>query len=199
MEARNPSDEQRSESFVTLGLVFYGLLAAAGIIWRLGFYGEPILYADAAGEALGLSLVRDVLVGGFAAAVLIGFSDWTTRHTVWGDQLARSMAPVLGKLSVPNAILLALASGFAEEVFFRGALQPRVGWVLASLLFGCVHFVPRREFLPWTGFAIGAGFVFGGLFVWTGNLVAPMVAHIVVNAVNLPLLVRRYGEPDDPV
>ena len=133
-----------------------------------------------------------------AAAALIAVSDWTTRKTAWGDELARSMAEALGSLSVPNAILLAFASGLAEELFFRGALQPRVGWVLASLLFGCVHFVPRREFLPWTGFAIGAGFLFGALFVWTGNLVAPVVAHIVVNGVNLPRLVSRYG-PTKPV
>ena len=107
------------------------------------------------------------------------------------------MARALGPLSVSNAVLLALVSGFAEEVFFRGALQPRVGWLLASLLFGCVHFVPRREFLPWTGFAIGAGLLFGALFVWTGNLLAPVTAHVVVNGVNLPRLVRRYG-PAEP-
>ncbi len=131
-----------------------------------------------------------------SARLLIGLSDWTTRVTRWGDALARALAEALGPLSLPDALLLAAASGFAEELFFRGALQPRVGWLLASLLFGCVHFVPRREFLPWTVFAVGAGFLFGGLFLWTGNLVAPIVAHAVVNGVNLPLLVRRYGRPE---
>ncbi len=185
-------------SFVQLGLVFYGVLAAAGIVWRIGFYDEPILFASAAAQADGLSLGRDLAIGVATAAALIAVSDWATRNTTWGDEVARSMAEALGSLSVPNAILLAFASGLAEELFFRGALQPRVGWVLASLLFGCVHFVPRREFLPWTGFAIGAGFLFGALFVWTGNLVAPVVAHIVVNGVNLPRLVSRYG-PTKPV
>jgi membrane protease YdiL (CAAX protease family) len=178
---------------VTLGLVFYGALAAAGIVWRLGFYGEPILYADAESAARGLRPLRDGVAGVVVALGIIWLSDWTTRRTEWGENLARAMAQSLGRLSVPDALLLALASGLAEEVFFRGALQPRVGWVLASLLFGCVHFVPRREFLPWTGFAIGAGFLFGGLFTWTGNLVAPVVAHVVVNGVNLPLLIRRHG------
>ena len=56
---------------------------------------------------------------------------------------------------------------------------------------------PLIEFLPWTGFAIGAGFLFGALFVWTGNLLAPVTAHVVVNGVNLPRLVRRYG-PAEP-
>jgi len=182
-------------SVVRLGLVFYGLLLAAAVVWRIGFYREPILFASAAAEAEGLSLLRDGAIGLAAGGLLIALSDWLTRATGWGDRLARELAAGLGRLSVPDALLLAFASGVAEEVFFRGALQPRVGWVVASLLFGCVHFVPRRELLPWTGFAILAGFIFGGLFILTGNLVAPICAHVLVNAVNLPLLVRRYG-PD---
>jgi hypothetical protein len=94
---------------------------------------------------------------------------------------------------VADAVLLACASGLAEEMFFRGALQPRVGFVMASLLFGLIHFVPRREFYPWTVFAVIVGFVFGWLFIATGNLVAPIVAHTVVNGINLPLLVRQYA------
>ena len=184
-------------NFVRLGLLFYAALAAAGGVWRIGFYDEPILFTSVAAQAEELSLGRDLLLGVAAAAVLIALSDWATLKTRWGDDLARAMARALGPLSVSNAVLLALVSGFAEEVFFRGALQPRVGWLLASLLFGCVHFVPRREFLPWTGFAIGAGLLFGALFVWTGNLLAPVTAHVVVNGVNLPRLVRRYG-PAEP-
>ena len=185
-------------SLVRLGLLFYGVLAAVGVVWRVGFYAEPVLFTSVAAQAEGFSLGRDLLIGVAVAAALIALSDWATRKTRWGEDLARSMARALGPLPVPSAILLALVSGIAEEVFFRGALQPRVGWVLASLLFGCVHFVPRREFLPWTGFAICAGFLFGALFVWTGNLLAPVTAHVVVNGVNLPRLVRRYG-PTEPV
>ena len=111
----------------------------------------------------------------------------------WGSALARDLAAAIGPLGIPNALLLAFASGLAEEMFFRGALQPRVGLVAASVLFACMHFVPRRTLLPWTIFALGAGLLFGALFTWTGNLLAPVTAHIVVNAVNLPLLERRFG------
>ena len=99
-------------------------------------------------------------------------------------------------ISVPNSLLLALASGMAEEMFFRGALQPQVGWLAASLLFGLLHFIPRRDLLPWAGFAVLVGGLFGALFLWTGNLVAPVVAHVLVNAVNLPMLIRKYGGAD---
>ena len=84
-------------------------------------------------------------------------------------------------------------SGFAEEAFFRGALQPRVGWLAASVLFGLAHFAPSRALLPWTGFAIVAGGILGGLYAATGNLLAPVLAHALVNALNLRWLSRRYG------
>lgn len=196
--SRRDPGEAREIGFVRLGLVFYGAMGLAAVVWRVGFYGEAIAFASPAGEQAGVAWIRDTLLGVAAAALLIGISDAMTRFTRVGEDLARAMAAALGRLSVPDALLLASASGLAEELFFRGALQPRVGWVLASLLFGCVHFVPRREFLAWTGFAIAAGFLFGALFDWTGNLVAPVVAHTAVNAVNLPLLVRRYG-PQAPV
>ena len=67
---------------------------------------------------------------------------------------------------------------------------------MASLVFGLAHFAPNRELLPWTGFAIVAGLLFGVLFWWTGNLIAPVVAHVVVNGINLPLLVNRYGDAE---
>ena len=42
------------------------------------------------------------------------------------------------------------------------------------------------------------GFALGGLFEWTGSLLAPVVAHTAINAVNLPLLVHRYANGDPP-
>ena len=104
-----------------------------------------------------------------------------------------TLAEALGSVSLPGAIALALASGIGEEMLFRGALQPRVGWLAAGVLFGLVHFAPRRELLPWTGFAILAGLLFGALFQATGNLIAPIAAHALVNAVNIPFLVRSYS------
>ena len=118
-----------------------------------------------------------------------------TRRTAWGDALARALAGLLGPLTRTQIVYLALASGVAEEAFFRGALQPRVGLVWASLLFGLAHLAPRRDLLPWTGFSIAAGFGLGLLFEATGNLIAPVVAHVTINAVNLDLLVREYRRP----
>ena len=192
-----PPDASRPD-FVRLGLLFYGGLIAAALVWRMGFYGESILFATASDAARasseGVRWGRDLLIGLAAGGFVIALSDFATRRWLRGERLARSLARALGPIGRADALLLALASGLGEELLFRGALQPRVGLVLASLLFACAHFVPRRELLPWTAFALLAGLFFGLLYKTTGNILAPVAAHTLVNAVNLPLLVRRYGE-----
>jgi len=170
---------------------FYALLLAGAIVWAFCL-DESLIFRSPASEVRGIRVGADFALGIAAAAVVIGFSDWLTRRTQLGRDLAAVLAGVLGSRSVGECIFLALVSGFAEEAFFRGALQPHVGLVIASLIFGVVHFVPRREFLPWTAFAVAAGFLLGWLFETTGNLVAPVVAHTTINAVNLWLLSNRH-------
>jgi membrane protease YdiL (CAAX protease family) len=169
---------------------FYALLLAAAFAWAF-FSDGSLLYRSPAAETRGVRIGADFALGIAAAAGVIAFSEWLTRRTRLGRDLAVALAGVLGRRSPVECIFLALVSGVAEEAFFRGALQPHVGLVVASLIFGVVHFVPRREFLPWTVFAIAAGFLFGWLFDATGNLVAPIVAHAGINAVNLWLLSNR--------
>jgi membrane protease YdiL (CAAX protease family) len=120
-------------------------------------------------------------------------SGWFTRATRSGERLARALARLIGQRTLGECVALALVSGIGEEAFFRGALQPQLGLVGASLLFALAHFAPRRELLPWTAFSLAAGFALGWLFEATGNLVAPIVAHAVVNAINLRLLSRDYA------
>jgi membrane protease YdiL (CAAX protease family) len=194
-QQREPEEEGQAESmeFVRMGLWFYGAMALVAVLWRSGLYGEPVFYASLAAEQRGVSGLTDGGLGLLAGGSVVAISYVVTRATGWGERLARELARAIGPMTIPDALLMAAASGFSEELLFRGALQPRVGLLVASVLFGAVHFMPRREVLPWTGFATLSGLLFGWLFEWTGNLVAPIVAHTVVNAVNLPLLVRQYG------
>ena len=59
------------------------------------------------------------------------------------------------------------------------------GWLLATLLFALLHSGPGPAFRLWTLFAAVAGALFGAIMLWRGNLLGPVVAHFVVNAVNL--------------
>ncbi len=180
-----------SLSLVKLGLFFYGTLFAVALAWST-WSGRSVFYASQAAAERGIAPLLDTGLGLAVAAATIALSRKITESTRWGDAMGRALAELLGERSVRDCVVLAVASGVAEEAFFRGALQPALGWLLASLVFGLVHFAPKRDLLPWTGFALCAGLVLGALFEFTGNLVAPIVAHVGINAVNLRRLVVRY-------
>ena len=188
-----PAEAPRGEPapVVKLALLFYATLFAAALAWSI-WSGRSVFYASEAAAEEGVAPLLDAGLGLVVAAATIALSRKITERTGWGDAMGRALAELLGDRSVRDCIVLAVASGVAEEAFFRGALQPALGWLPASLIFGLVHFAPKRELLPWTGFALCAGLVLGGLFEYTGNLVAPMVAHVGINAVNLRRLGVRY-------
>jgi membrane protease YdiL (CAAX protease family) len=179
---------------VAVASVFYGALLAAAIGWRK--------WADAAGPwhaatrpSADWALPARVAAGLAFGAGLIALSRVWTARTAAGKALAAELGAVVAGISTGQAVLLALISGIAEEAFFRGALQPRVGWLWASLLFGLAHFHPRRELRVWSLSAALAGLGFGALFDATGDLVAPALAHALVNAVNLRWLAKAGITP----
>ncbi len=176
---------------VRMGLFFYGAMGIAALLWRMATPGESILHPSAEAAARAWSLSAALGVGVAAGLAAIGVSEVLTRWTTLGRALSDLLAESIGPLDRPNAWLLALASGLAEEMFFRGALQPQVGLVAASLLFGAAHFMPRRELVLWSVFAVGIGLGLGALYEWTGQLAAPVAAHVLVNGINLPRLAAR--------
>ena len=172
-----------------LAMVAYTVLAAIALAWN-GWAGRPWAYLDVSASAHGVDWGGDLALGIATAVAVIALSQVLTARTRWGAALAEELARALGPLTLFECAALAALSGFAEEVFFRGALQPRLGWLGASAVFGIAHFAPRRALWPWTGLALAAGLLLGALFAATGNLVAPITAHTAINAVNLRLLTR---------
>lgn len=171
-----------------LGWVIYLLMAVAGILW-IGFRLDgPI--------PLGLFLDRDgwwidLLLGIGSGLLLLGLWWMGERVSPLARQLEEQLAAVLGPLTPAEAISLAVLSGFAEELFFRGAVQGQWGWLAATVLFAVLHTGPGSAFRVWTLFAVVAGGLFGGLMEWRGNLLAPVIGHFVVNGVNLRRLASR--------
>lgn len=170
---------------IRLAVVFYGLLALAAVSWGI-FRGRPNLYHHP--EAwLPLGFPKSTLLAlalglGVALAVVAG-TRVLVRRTRWARNLHVEFRALLGPLSSMEIAVFALASGVAEEVFFRGALQPDLGLVITSVIFGLVHFLPRMW--PWTLWALVMGFVFGALYALTGELLAPVLAHVLINYENL--------------
>ncbi|HEY9605254.1 MAG TPA: CPBP family intramembrane glutamic endopeptidase [Allocoleopsis sp.] len=92
---------------------------------------------------------------------------------------------VLKPLVLPDLIWLGLLPGMSEELLFRGVMLPAVGLnatgILAtSLVFGVLHLSGRQQW-PYVVWASVVGLLLGFSAVATGNLLVPIVAHIVTN------------------
>ncbi len=148
--------------------------------------------------------------GAAAGLGLVAVSWAMTRWCRAGRRLAKMLRNTVAGMPWPQALVLALGAGVAEEAVFRGALWALVSSVwgdaaalaVTTVAFGAVHGLFARRLRAWGLFALGAGLVLGGLRWGTGGILAPVAAHVVIDAINLPLLARRglvpaTGEPGD--
>jgi membrane protease YdiL (CAAX protease family) len=99
---------------------------------------------------------------------------------------------MIGSATVPVALYLAFISAIGEELLFRAAVQPVLGLVGTSLLFGLLHLGPQGLISIWTLWAIISGLMLGWLFDATGNLWPPLLCHFLVNAISMLTLRVQY-------
>lgn len=131
---------------------------------------------------------------GLAAGLALLLSTWLAEW-LWPRfaALATTMAEMVGPVTWQQALVLAILSGVGEEALFRGPLQAATGPLLATLLFAGLHGLGNRRLWPWPLFALLAGAVFAWL-AWQFHSPWPgCLAHVVVNAVNLRRLGKRYA------
>ncbi len=96
---------------------------------------------------------------------------------------------IFSGLSVFDIILISLLAGFAEELLFRGAVQGRFGIVLASVLFGVVHFVTPSYAVV----AVIMGFYIGLFFSLFDSLFIPIQLHFIYDLT--AILYLKYFTP----
>ncbi|HXE73719.1 MAG TPA: CPBP family intramembrane glutamic endopeptidase [Candidatus Nitrosotenuis sp.] len=109
-------------------------------------------------------------------------------HTEWVER--ELLGPLFRGLSPGGALVVALASGIAEEALFRGVALPVLGLPASSLLFGLLHTGDRR--LVGVGlWATAVGFGLGWLYLATGNLALPTALHAASNFASLYALARQ--------
>ena len=136
----------------------------------------------------------NLLVGVLLATAVL-CAGWALRGTFrWARELGQEFRIILAPLTLGGALVLAVASGIAEETFFRGVMQPVFGLWETSLAFGLLHYPMNRRLIPWTIMAIIMGFAFGLVYQTTDSLFAVALAHGLINFVELADIAR--GEPD---
>jgi membrane protease YdiL (CAAX protease family) len=153
-------------------------LAAAVV----GGYGAAALAAaDRLDGAIGPVTATEGGVGlGAAAAWLVathvGHAVLCRLFPSFRAQLADLYA-LRDRTSPASMVGAVVAMGVAEELFFRGFLQDRVGLLLALAAYTAVQVVERKWALVLA--ALLGGAVWGGLAGWRNGLVAPVVAHVL--------------------
>lgn len=120
---------------------------------------------------------------------------WVARWIPLARELEATLRERLGPLTLGEAYGLAVLSGVAEEVFFRGALQPAWGFLPATVIFAVLHSGRGRAMALWTSSALAAGAVLGALMLCRGTLFAPILCHALVNAVQLRRLLVDAPPP----
>ncbi|KAG6713791.1 hypothetical protein I3842_05G171500 [Carya illinoinensis] len=168
-----------------------GLIAALGIIIRqvshvASLEGLPIL--DCSTEvSFGFEIWHLGLVTGLV--VLVSSCRYLLLKT-WPDFAESSEAAnqqVLSSLLLLDYIIVAFLPGISEELLFRGALLPLLGFdwksvLLVAAVFGILHLGNGRKysFAVWASFV---GIVYGYATIVSSSAIVPMASHAVNNLI----------------
>lgn len=162
--------------------LFYLLLWAVAWGWD---QWQPLIQIPRCGQAPLRLWLRHGQAAVLLAAVVISISLLGVKGLPPWRRLCREMRQRLAPLSQAQILLLAACSALGEEFFFRGLVQGKIGLLGASLLFALLHVGPRLLYLWWTAFAVVVGLALGLLYQRSHNILAPTLAHFLINAVNL--------------
>jgi len=113
------------------------------------------------------------------------------------------LIPLFREWSVAELVAVSLLAGVGEEMLFRGVLQaalselfgPIAGWLVASAIFGLVHFISPL----YAVFATLMGLYLGLLWSWSGNLLVPIATHGLYDFVVLLSLTKLHQPRTRPL
>jgi membrane protease YdiL (CAAX protease family) len=179
-------------SKIKLAAVLYGVFVAVAFIWGL-IAGRPVPVVDSEGGSTWIHVGLGAAIGLALGLLVVGLSRLMARHLTWAQNLYRWFAEVLGPLSQRDVFYLALLSSIGEEILFRGAMQPTIGLWITTLIFGLLHIPPKLQLWPWTLMAALLGLLFGLLTLWSGNIAGAVLAHFIINMLNLRQIARFYS------
>lgn len=132
---------------------------------------------------------RELLLGVGLGFVITALSSLTYRlWTGYRKSADYYLEVVLKPLALPDLIWLGLLPGLSEELLFRGVMLPALGSdytavIVSSLCFGILHFSGSQQW-PYVIWATIVGMIFAYSALLTGNLLVPIVAHIITNLIS---------------
>ncbi|AGF51982.1 slr1288 [Synechocystis sp. PCC 6803] len=136
--------------------------------------------------------VPDALLGlGLATAIILTsgliYRIWPAYRVSADAYLAFVIKPLVWA----DLLWLGLLPGLSEELLFRGVMLSALGGgvlavVVSSLVFGVLHLSSTEQW-PYVVWATVVGLVLGYGAIASGNLMVPIVAHILTNWVSSAL------------
>lgn len=102
------------------------------------------------------------------------------------DKMRPPLESAIRSLQIYDIVLISLAAGIAEEIFFRGLMQGLIGIVAASVIFGFLHALTMTYFL----IATVIGVYLGIIYELSGNLLPSIIIHTLYDIVAIYML--RY-------
>jgi membrane protease YdiL (CAAX protease family) len=179
--------------WAALSYAMLGALGAFGLL-ALGRSPAAVLVGAAGDGSVAVTRVASVGLGLLAGAAIVVSTRAMASRWRWARALSDDLSAATRTLPPSALVMMALGSGIAEEVFFRGFLVSLTGVVPAAAVFGLAHQMRGRSRWTWVMCATAMGALLGLLFVATKSLVGPIVAHVFVNCANLAWLRARGGE-----
>ncbi|PSB11789.1 CPBP family intramembrane metalloprotease [Pleurocapsa sp. CCALA 161] len=169
----------RNQILIFMGITAIFLLAIAKIWQKLGgvqllsFQFTPQALLWSIGLALGITLTSGIV-----------YRFWPAYRRSADVYLELVIKP----LEWSDLIWLGLLPGLSEELLFRGVMLPALGFdllavLVSSVLFGVLHLSGNGQW-PYVVWATIVGFTLGYCALITGNLLVPVIAHIITNLVS---------------
>jgi uncharacterized protein len=172
----------RTQILVVMGVTAILLLLVAKLWQKLGSIALLEVNLNYKGFLWGIGVA-----GGIIAASSLIYRLWPAYRRSADAYLELVIKPLIW----PDIIWLGLLPGLSEELLFRGVMLPALGLdlsavIFSSLLFGILHLSSLQQW-PYVVWATIIGFVLGYSALITGNLLVPIVAHIITNLVSSSL------------
>lgn len=170
-------------------LIFWGILLGllmigAGVIWT-GILRSQNLFDVWFSGNIPTQTIIGVVSGVTFSLILWLIGPYFKGFETIREMLLRTID--FGSMQLWHIVVICFVAAVPEEILFRGALQPVIGIIIASLIFGALHSITPLYFI----YATVAGFGLGLLAEWQDSLWAPMAAHYAVDFVSLILLTRQ--------
>ncbi len=167
---------QAEVSLLKLAVFFEGILAMIFLIEK-SLNKSFQFFLPGLNEVLFALLLSQLL---FVFNSILVRASFKREWGVFQDFITEMIYPLASQLGIFSALVVSLFAGVGEELFFRGFLQPKIGIISTSILFGLVHFLFNlRKYYLIACLYIVIGFLFGFVYELFDSLWAPVIFHCV--------------------